>query len=245
MGKMLERSFTMKTIGLIGGLSWESTTDYYRYINTFVKEQMGGLHSAKCLLYSFDFEEIVTLQKAGHWEKATELMINAAKTLEAGGADIVLICTNTMHKMAKEVQASLSIPLLHIAEVTGNKAKEAGLKKVGLLGTMFTMEHAFYKEALLDQGIETIVPEKEDRESVHHIIFDELCKGIILPESKKTYMRIIEELIDQGAEGVILGCTEIPLLIKQEDSSIPLFDTTFLHAKAAVSFALTKELTLR
>ncbi|UTI43949.1 aspartate/glutamate racemase family protein [Niallia sp. RD1] len=235
----------MKTIGLIGGLSWESTTDYYRYINTLVKEKMGGLHSAKCLLYSFDFEEIVALQKAGHWEKATELMINAAKTLEAGGADVVLICTNTMHKMAKEVQASLSIPLLHIAEVTGNKAKEAGLKKVGLLGTMFTMEHAFYKETLLDQGIETIVPEKEDRESVHHIIFDELCKGIILPESKKTYIRIIEKLIDQGAEGVILGCTEIPLLIKQEDSSIPLFDTTFLHAKAAVSFALTKELTLR
>lgn len=245
MGKMLERSFTMKTIGLIGGLSWESTTDYYRYINTLVKEKMGGLHSAKCLLYSFDFEEIVALQKAGHWEKATELMINAAKTLEAGGADVVLICTNTMHKMAKEVQASLSIPLLHIAEVTGNKAKEAGLKKVGLLGTMFTMEHAFYKETLLDQGIETIVPEKEERESVHHIIFDELCKGIILPESKKTYIRIIEKLIDQGAEGVILGCTEIPLLIKQEDSSIPLFDTTFLHAKAAVSFALTKELTLR
>lgn len=235
----------MKTIGLIGGLSWESTTDYYRYINTLVKEKMGGLHSAKCLLYSFDFEEIVALQKAGHWEKATELMINAAKTLEAGGADVVLICTNTMHKMAKEVQASLSIPLLHIAEVTGNKAKEAGLKKVGLLGTMFTMEHVFYKETLLDQGIETIVPEKEDRESVHHIIFDELCKGIILPESKKTYIRIIEKLIDQGAEGVILGCTEIPLLIKQEDSSIPLFDTTFLHAKAAVSFALTKELTLR
>lgn len=245
MGKMLERSFTMKTIGLIGGLSWESTTDYYRYINTLVKEKMGGLHSAKCLLYSFDFEEIVALQKAGHWEKATELMINAAKTLEAGGADVVLICTNTMHKMAKEVQASLSIPLLHIAEVTGNKAKEAGLKKVGLLGTMFTMEHAFYKETLLDQGIETIVPEKEDRESVHHIIFDELCKGIILPESKKTYIRIIEKLIDQGAEGVILGCTEIPLLIKQEDSSIPLFDTTFLHAKAAVSFALTKELALK
>lgn len=245
MGKMLERSFTMKTIGLIGGLSWESTTDYYRYINTLVKEKMGGLHSAKCLLYSFDFEEIVALQKAGHWEKATELMINAAKTLEAGGADVVLICTNTMHKMAKEVQASLSIPLLHIAEVTGNKAKEAGLKKVGLLGTMFTMEHVFYKETLLDQGIETIVPEKEDRESVHHIIFDELCKGIILPESKKTYIRIIEKLIDQGAEGVILGCTEIPLLIKQEDSSIPLFDTTFLHAKAAVSFALTKELALK
>jgi len=235
----------MKTIGLIGGLSWESTTDYYRYINTLVKEKMGGLHSAKCLLYSFDFEEIVALQKAGHWEKATDLMINAAKTLEAAGADVVLICTNTMHKMAKEVQASLSIPLLHIAEVTGNKAKEAGLKKVGLLGTMFTMEHAFYKETLLDQGIETIVPEKEDRESVHHIIFDELCKGIILPESKKIYMRIIEKLIDQGAEGVILGCTEIPLLIKQEDSSIPLFDTTFLHAKAAVSFALTKELALK
>ncbi|WP_400245388.1 aspartate/glutamate racemase family protein [Niallia sp. JL1B1071] len=234
----------MKTIGLIGGLSWESTADYYRYINTFVKEQMRGLHSAKCLLYSFDFEEIVALQKAGHWEKATELMVNAAKTLEAGGADLLLICTNTMHKMAKEVQASVSIPLLHIAEVTGNEAKEAGLKKVGLLGTMFTMEHSFYKEALLHQGIETIVPEKEDRKAVHRIIFDELCKGIILPESKEIYMGIMEKLLANGAEGIILGCTEIPLLIKQEDSAIPLFDTTFLHAKAAVSYALGKELAI-
>lgn len=235
----------MKTIGLIGGLSWESTADYYRYINTFVKEQLGGLHSAKCLLYSFDFEEIVALQKAGNWDKATELMIHAAKTLETGGADIVLICTNTMHKMAKEVQAAVSIPLLHIAEVTGNEAKDAGLKKVGLLGTMFTMEHSFYKEALLDQEIETIVPEKEDREAVHRIIFDELCKGIILPESKEIYLHIIDKLLAQGAEGIILGCTEIPLLIKQEDSSIPLFDTTFLHAKAAVSYALHKELVLK
>lgn len=231
----------MKTIGLIGGLSWESTADYYRYINTFVKEQMSGLHSAKCLLYSFDFEEIVELQKAGHWEKATELMIYAAKTLEAGGADVLLICTNTMHKMATEVQAAISIPLLHIAEVTGNEAKEAGLKKVGLLGTMFTMEHSFYKEALLQQGIETIVPKKEDRVAVHRIIFDELCKGIILPESKEIYLRIMEKLLANGAEGIILGCTEIPLLIKQEDSVIPLLDTTFLHAKAAVTYALGKE----
>lgn len=241
---MVERSFTMKTIGLIGGLSWESTADYYRYMNTLVKEEMGGLHSSKCLLYSFDFEEIVALQKAGHWEKATELMVHAAKTLEAGGADVVLICTNTMHKMAKEVQAAISIPLLHIADATGSTVKEADLKKVGLLGTMFTMEHSFYKEALLEQEIETIVPEKEDREVVHRIIFDELCKGIILPESKEIYLRIIDKLLAQGAEGIILGCTEIPLLIKQEDCSIPLFDTTFLHAKAAVSYALSKEFAL-
>lgn len=235
----------MKTIGLIGGLSWESTADYYRYINTFVKEQMGGLHSAKSLLYSFDFEEIVALQKAGHWDEATVLMINAAKTLEAGGADIVIICTNTMHKMAKEVQAAITIPLLHIADVTGYEIKKATLKKVGLLGTMFTMEQSFYKEALLQQEIETIIPDKEDREAVHQIIFDELCKGIILPESKAIYLRIIDKLQAQGAEGIILGCTEIPLLIKQEDSSIPLFDTTFLHAQAAVSSALDKNFALK
>ncbi|MCM2981506.1 aspartate/glutamate racemase family protein [Niallia sp. FSL W8-0951] len=235
----------MKTIGLIGGLSWESTADYYRYINTFVKEQMGGLHSAKLLLYSFDFEEIVALQKAGHWDEATVLMINAAKTLEAGGADIVIICTNTMHKMAKEVQAAITIPLLHIADVTGYEIKKATLKKVGLLGTMFTMEQSFYKEALLQQEIETIIPDKEDREAVHQIIFDELCKGIILPESKAIYLRIIDKLQAQGAEGIILGCTEIPLLIKQEDSSIPLFDTTFLHAQAAVSYALDKNFALK
>lgn len=235
----------MKTIGLIGGLSWESTADYYRYINTFVKEQMGGLHSAKSLLYSFDFEEIVALQKAGHWEEATVLMINAAKTLEAGGADIIIICTNTMHKMASDVQAAISIPLLHIADVTGNEIKKAALKKVGLLGTMFTMEHSFYKEALLQQEIETIIPDKEDREAVHQIIFKELCKGIILPESKDIYLRIIDKLQAQGAEGIILGCTEIPLLIKQEDSSIPLFDTTFLHAKAAVSYVLDKHFVIK
>lgn len=235
----------MKTIGLIGGLSWESTADYYRYINTFVKEQMGGLHSAKSLLYSFDFEEIVALQKAGHWNEATVLMINAAKTLEAGGADIVIICTNTMHKMAKEVQAAINIPLLHIADVTGNEIKKTALKKVGLLGTMFTMEQSFYKDALFQQEIETIIPDKEDREAVHQIIFDELCKGIILPESKAIYLRIIEKLQAQGAEGIILGCTEIPLLIKQEDSSIPLFDTTFLHAKAAVSYALDQNFVLK
>ncbi|AYV69300.1 aspartate racemase [Niallia circulans] len=235
----------MKTIGLIGGLSWESTADYYRYINTFVKEQMGGLHSAKSLLYSFDFEEIVALQKAGHWNEATVLMKNAAKTLEAGGADIVIICTNTMHKMAKEVQAAINIPLLHIADVTGNEIKKTALKKVGLLGTMFTMEQSFYKDALFQQEIETIIPDKEDREAVHQIIFDELCKGIILPESKAIYLRIIEKLQAQGAEGIILGCTEIPLLIKQEDSSIPLFDTTFLHAKAAVSYALGQNFVLK
>lgn len=232
----------MKTIGLIGGLSWESTADYYKYINTFVKEKFGALHSARCLLYSFDFEEIVRLQRTGQWEQATEQMIQAAKTLENGGADVVLICTNTMHKMAPDVQRALSIPLIHIADATGRQITQQKLKKVGLLGTKFTMEHDFYKEVLQQQhGVEAIVPSEEEREVVHQIIFEELCKGEILPSSKEKYLTIIDKLIAKGAEGIILGCTEIPLLIKQADVSIPIFDTTYIHAKEAVAFA-TEEL---
>lgn len=231
----------MKTIGLIGGLSWESSVEYYRHLNVLVREQLGGLHSAKILMYSFDFEEIVCLQKSGDWETATQRMIDAAQTLEKGGADLLLICTNTMHKMADEVQASVSIPLIHIADETGKEIKARNLKKVGLLGTRFTMEHPFYKERLLAMGIEAIVPNKEDRDIVHNIIFDELCKGILLPESKKAYLDIMNKLIEEGAEGMILGCTEIPLLIKKEDSTIPLFDTTAIHAKSAVAFALEEE----
>ena len=235
----------MKTIGLIGGLSWESTAEYYRHLNILVREHLGELHSAKCVVYSFDFEEIVTMQKNGAWEDATNSMIDAAKTLEKSGADLLLICTNTMHKMAEEVQASVSIPLLHIADETGKKIKEKKLKKVGLLGTKFTMEHDFYKDRLLSLGIETIVPSKEDRATVHNIIFDELCKGIILPESKAKYVEIMEKLVSEGAEGMILGCTEIPLLIKENDISIPLFDTTYIHAKSAVSFAMDAKKKIR
>ncbi|WP_445489977.1 aspartate/glutamate racemase family protein [Niallia sp. 03133] len=233
----------MKTIGLIGGLSWESTVDYYRLINTLIKEKLGGLHSAKCQMYSFDFEEIVALQKSGNWEKATELMVNAAKTLENSGADLVLICTNTMHKMAPEVQEALSVPLIHIAEATAKSINGKGLKKVGLLGTKFTMEHDFYKDILSKNGISTVIPEEKDRQIVHDVIFNELCKGKFHSDSKEKYKDIINKLIAQGAEGIILGCTEIPLLITEKDTDIPLFNTTYLHAKEAVATALETVLT--
>lgn len=228
----------MKTIGLIGGLSWESTADYYRYINTYVKKELGGLHSSKCLLYSFDFEEIVNLQQSGKWNEATNCMVDAAKTLENGGADVIIICTNTMHKMADEVQEAITIPLIHIADATATKVKEQGLKTVGLLGTNYTMTQDFYKERLAKHGIDVIIPSKEDRMFIHDVIFNELCKGEYKPESREGYIQIINRLHGQGAEGVVLGCTEIPLLIMQMDTTIPLFDTTLIHAEAAAKFAL-------
>lgn len=228
----------MKTIGLIGGLSWESTADYYRYINTYVKKDLGGLHSSKCLLYSFDFEEIVNLQQSGKWNEATSCMVDAAKTLENGGADVIIICTNTMHKMADEVQESVTIPLIHIADATAAKVKEQGLKTVGLLGTNYTMTQDFYKERLAKHGIDVIIPSEEDRMFIHDVIFNELCKGEYKPESREGYIQIINRLHGQGAEGVVLGCTEIPLLIKQTDTTISLFDTTLIHAEAAANFAL-------
>ncbi|MGG4386112.1 aspartate/glutamate racemase family protein [Priestia megaterium] len=230
----------MKTIGLIGGLSWESTAAYYRYINTFIKEELGGLHSAKCLLYSFDFEEIVELQHRGEWEKATQHMINAAKTLENGGADVIVICTNTMHKMAEEIEEAVSIPLLHIADATALEIQNHGLNTVGLLGTNFTMEQDFYKEHLSEFGIDVIIPDKKDRDLIHKVIYEELCKGVIKEESRKEYIKVIERLYLAGAQGIILGCTEIPLLIKQAHIHIPLFDTTLIHADAAVKFVLEK-----
>lgn len=227
----------MKTIGLIGGLSWESTSEYYSYINRFVKEKLGGLHSAKCLLHSFDFQEMVDLQHKGDWDQATNQMINAAKTLENGGADMIVICTNTMHKMAPEVKNEVKIPLLHIVDAVAEKINEQSMTKVGLLGTKFTMEQPFYKEYLSKHGIEVVIPNEEDRKIVHDVIYNELCKGDFKEASKDKYIQIINRLYKQGAEGIILGCTEIPLLVKQEDTFVPLFDSTLLHAKATVDFA--------
>jgi aspartate racemase len=232
----------MKTIGLIGGMSWESSLEYYRIVNEAVKEKLGGLHSAKCVLYSVDFAEIEVLQHEGRWADATQAMIDAACHVEAGGADFMLICTNTMHKMADEVQRNLGVPLLHIADATGEAVKARGLRKIGLLGTKFTMEEDFYRGRLVEKhGLEVIIPEAADREIVHRVIYGELVLGQIKPESKAAYARIIEKLVARGAEGIILGCTEIGLLVKPEDSPIPLFDTTLIHASAAVEFALAGE----
>ena len=228
----------MKTIGLIGGLSWESTAEYYRIINETVKEQLGKLHSAKVLLHSFDFEEIVQLQHNGQWDKATQKMIAAGKTLENGGADFVVICTNTMHIMSEEMTDNLNIPLLHIVDCVGANIQKEKIKKVGLLGTKFTMEQPFYRDLLNEKGIEVIIPDEEERQIVHDIIYHELCKGIIKEESKDMYLSIIHSLKENGAEGVILGCTEIPLLVQQSDTPVPLFDSTALHAIDAAKEAL-------
>ena len=229
----------MKTIGLIGGMSWESSLEYYSIINQQVKEKLGGLHSAKSLMYSLDFDLIEKLQQQEKWDELTSIMIKAAQGLEKGGADFVLICTNTMHKMAEDVQDNINIPLLHIADTTAERIKEKDLKKIGLLGTNFTMEEDFYKGRLTNKhGLEIIVPKKEDRQIIHQIIYQELCLGEIKPSSKDQYIEIINKLVDSGAEAVILGCTEIPLLVQQEDVNIPLFDTTSIHAETAVEFAL-------
>jgi len=229
----------MKTIGLIGGMSWESSAEYYRIINEEAKRRLGGLHSARSLMFSFDFAEIEELQHAGNWEEATRRMVKAAQDLERGGASFVLICTNTMHKMAAEVQAGIGIPLLHIADPTGEEIKRHGMKRIGLLGTRYTMEHDFYKGRLTKEfGLEVLVPEEEDRRIVHDIIYDELCLGEIKKESKDKYLAIIRHLHERGAEGVILGCTEIGLLVHQSDINLPLFDTTRIHAETAVVKAL-------
>jgi aspartate racemase len=229
----------MKTIGMIGGMSWESSLEYYRIVNEVVKKRLGGLHSAKSVLVSVDFAEIEALQHAGRWAEATQAMIVAARQVEAGGADFLIICTNTMHKMADEVQASLRIPLLHIADATAEVVKRQGLRKIGLLGTRFTMEEDFYRGRLVEKhGLEVLIPNMADREVVHRVIYEELVLGEILPASKAEYQRIIAALNEQGAEGIILGCTEIGLLVKDEDSHVPLFDTTHIHAVAAVEMAL-------
>jgi len=229
----------MKVIGLIGGMSWESTVEYYRLINESVKEKLGGLHSAKCVLYSVDFAEVEELQRQGRWPDAAQLLVGAAQNVEKAGADFVLICTNTMHKLADPVQARIGIPLLHIADATAAKVGQAGIRRVGLLGTRFTMEEDFYRGRLADQfGLEVIIPDTKDRETEHRIIYKQLCVGTIRPESKAQVAGIMSRLVDLGAEGIILGCTELGLLLDAGDSRVPLFDTTRLHALAAVEYAL-------
>ena len=230
----------MKTIGMIGGMSWESSIEYYRIVNEAAKEKLGGLHSAKSIMYSVDFAEIEILQSEGRWDEATQVMVEAAQRVEAGGADFLIICTNTMHKMADEVEKAIHIPLLHIADATARAIKAQGLGKVGLLGTKFTMEEDFYRGRLVDRhDLEVLIPQSEDREIVHRVIYDELVLGTIKPESRKQYKQIIEKLIAAGAQGIILGCTEIGLLVNDEDSRVPLFDTTIIHAITAVEYALS------
>jgi len=229
----------MKTIGLIGGMSWESSIEYYRIINETVRTKLGGLHSAKSIMYSVDFSEIEAFQCQGKWDEATALMIDAAQNVENGGADFVIICTNTMHKMADEVAKHIQIPLLHIADATAEKIKAQGLRRIGLLGTRFTMEEDFYKGRLTKKhGLEVVIPTEEEREIVHRVIYDELCVGEIRQYSKEQYISIMDHLVRDGAEGIILGCTEISLLVEDRDSRVPLFDTTMIHAVAAVEYAL-------
>lgn len=229
----------MKTIGLIGGMSWESSIEYYRIINETVRDKLGGLHSAKSVMYSLDFAEIEALQHQNRWEEATQLMIDAAQNVQNGGADFVLICTNTMHKMAEDVQKHIDIPILHIADATAETIKIKGLTKIGLLGTRFTMEEQFYRGRLESKhGLTVIIPSEGDREIIHRVIYDELCLGEINSSSKDKYAAIIDKLIQAGAQGIILGCTEISLLVDDAQSAVPIFDTTLIHATSAVEYAL-------
>ena len=223
----------MKTIGLIGGMSWESTVTYYQVINETIKKQLGGLHSAKCILYSVDFDEIEKYQASGEWDKSADVLSEAAQALERAGADYIVICTNTMHKVAPEIGRRIHIPILHIADMTAAELQKQGIKKVGLLGTKYTMRQDFYKNILIEQGIEVVIPNDADVDVVNRIIYDELCLGKISEQSKDIYLDIIMKLAQDGAQGIILGCTEIGLLIQQSDTDIPLFDTTLIHAEQA------------
>jgi len=227
----------LKTIGLIGGMSWESTQFYYQQINEAVRDRLGGLHSAKILMYSVDFEPIEKLQHEGNWDATAEILSSAAKSLESGGADFFLICTNTMHLVAEAVSSSVNIPLLHIADATAKVLKLDGIKRVGLLGTAFTMEQAFYRDRISDYGIDVVVPESAARQKVHNIIYQQLCLGDVRKESKHIYLGIIEQLREQGCEAIILGCTEICMLVSQTDTDVRLYDTTSIHAQQAVEKA--------
>ncbi|ACV39621.1 aspartate racemase [Leptotrichia buccalis C-1013-b] len=228
----------LKTIGLIGGMSWESTVTYYKIINETIKEKLGGLHSAKCILYSVDFQEIEECQANGNWEKSGEILGEAANNLEKAGADFIVICTNTMHKVVNQIKEKISIPILHIAEMTAEKILEKGLKNIALLGTKYTMEQDFYKSKLIEKGINVIIPDKNDIEIINKIIYDELCLGIINSNSKKKFLEIVDKLKNKGAEGIILGCTEIGLLIKNADTDVPLFDTAIIHAEQAAIYSI-------
>lgn len=229
----------MKTIGLLGGMSWESTQDYYRLINEEVRSHLGGLHSAKLVMLSVDFHEVEALMRAEAWDRVGDFLVERAKRVEAAGADFLLLCTNTMHKLADRLEGSLSIPLLHIADAAAQSVKERGMRKVALLGTRFTMEQDFYSGRLKEKhGLEVIIPDAADRELVDRVIFDELCRGVVRQESREAYMAIIERLHARGAEGLIEGCTEIPMLIDQQHSTLPIFDTTAIHAEAAVRLSL-------
>ncbi|PGA28094.1 aspartate racemase [Bacillus thuringiensis] len=230
----------MKTIGLIGGMSWESTSEYYRIINEEIKERLGGLHSAKCLINSVDFEEIERCQSSGDWDGAGEILGNAAYSLQKGGADFIIICTNTMHKVVGKIKAKIDIPVLHIADATAKEIKRKDIQKVGLLGTKYTMEQDFYKSRIEEHDIKVIVPSEKNRKEINKVIYTELCLGKIVSQSREYYKRVIEELVQKGAQGIILGCTEIGLLIKQENVSVPIFDTTNIHAIEAVKVALDR-----
>ena len=229
----------MKTIGLIGGMSWESTQLYYQQINEGIKQQLGGLHSAKIVLYSVDFAEVEHFQSHGQWDLAGDHLANAGASLKAAGADFLVLCTNTMHKVAPQIEEKSKLPFLHIADATGEKITQSGIKTIGLLGTAFTMEQAFYKDRLTDKfNLRVITPNEADRKIVHDIIYHELCLGIISDTSRTEYQRIMKTLVEHGAEGVILGCTEITLLVNAGDTSVPVFDTTAIHAQCAVEYAL-------
>jgi aspartate racemase len=230
----------MKTIGLIGGMSWESSLEYYRIINEEVKAKLGGLHSAKCILYSVDFEEIERYQAEGDWESSGKLLGDVAQSLEKAGAEIIVICTNTMHKVIRYIEEKVSIPILHIADSTANQIQKSEISTVGLLGTKYTMEQDFYKTRIEFNGIKVLIPNDEDRKVINQVIYEELCLGEIQQSSRDYYKKVIKKLVDDGAEGIILGCTEIGLLVKPEDSEVPLFDTTVIHAIESVNMALGK-----
>lgn len=230
----------MKTIGLLGGMSWESTASYYKALNEGVKSRLGGLNSAKVVLFSVNFDEIEKLQHQGKWDETAVLLSDAAESVEKAGADFLMICTNTMHNVVPEIESRISIPILHIADATANVLQADGVEKVGLLGTRFTMEQDFYKGRLADKfGMDVVVPSSEDQDTVHTIIYDELCKGVIKESSKQQYLAIIDKLYAEGAQAVILGCTEIALLVNQQDTEVPLYDTTEIHAKQGVEYALS------
>jgi aspartate racemase len=228
----------VKTIGLIGGMSWESSLEYYRLLNELVRERLGGLHSAECVMHSVDFAAIEAMQSEGRWDDAGRRLAEVAQRLEAGGADFLLLCTNTMHKVADAVEKAAAVPLLHLGDTTAAAVLAAAVRRVGLLGTRFTMEQEFYRDRLASHGLEVIVPDAGDRDTVHRVIYDELCLGVVRDESRSAYQEVIGRLVDRGAEGVILGCTEIELLIGQEHVAVPVFPTTRLHVEAAVAAAL-------